>query len=336
MKRIISLLFALVLVFAMAAPAFAVEATDNTEVQSLIDDAAAELDNILNEFDEEIENAKDGILSDYAYTSDPTGAEDGSVIEFTRENYVVDAADLFTDSEEETLFGMISDIRSTYKFDAVILTTRSIGDKEPVEYTDDYFDYNGYGYGSGRDGVMMMLCIPEDGGTRNVHISGRGLGASVFDSSTLDFDNGPIFSELKPLLSDGAYYDAEVKFLELADKYLGWYYDGDGDDNYDGGDVSVYTPVMIIKREAFAVAIGMVVAFFVVTALKRKMKTNRIKTTAANYEKPGSMNVTESNEYFVRKQVTRTAIPKRDEHDSAGGDHTGSSGASHSGGGGSF
>ena len=81
----------------------------------------------------------------------------------------------------------------------------------------------------------------------------------------------------------------------------------------------------------------MAAAFFVVTALKRKMKTNRIKTTAANYEKPGSMNVTESNEYFVRKQVTRTAIPKRDESDShGGGDHTGSSGASHSGGGGSF
>ncbi len=91
---------------------------------------------------------------------------------------------------------------------------------------------------------------------------------------------------------------------------------------------------MIIKREVFAVAIGMAVAFFVVTALKRKMKTNRIKTTAANYEKPGSMNVTVANEYFVRKQVTRTAIPKNEDHDSDG--HTGSSGASHSGGGGSF
>ncbi len=201
-------------------------------------------------------------------------------------------------------------------------------------HTDDFFDYNGYGYGVDRDGVILMLCLAGGEGNRDVHISGRGsVGRNVFNSKyVLNFDNGPIFKELKPLLSAGRYYDAEMKFLEMADERLGWY----ADDIANGGTGKVpYPASVILKRELIAVAVAMVIAFFVVSMFKKTMKTNRIRTSAGNYEKPGSMRVTTSNEYFVRKQVSRTAIPKNESSDSSG-DHTSSSGASHSGGGGKF
>ena len=271
---------------------------------------------------------------EYAYTSDPAGVEDGSVIEFTQSNYVVDNADAFTDSEEAALFEKITAIRTKYKFDVVILTTLSMNGKKAVDYTDDFFDYNGYGYGVDRDGVILMLCLAGGEGNRDVHISGRGsVGRNVFNSKyVLNFDNGPIFKELKPLLSAGKYYDAEMKFLEMADERLGWY----ADDIANGGTGKVpYPASVILKRELIAVAVAMVIAFFVVSMFKKTMKTNRIRTSAENYEKPGSMRVTASNEYFVRKQVSRTAIPKNESSDSSG-DHTSSSGASHSGGGGKF
>ena len=178
----------------------------------------------------------------------------------------------------------------------------------------------------------MMLCIASED-DRSVYISGRGsVGTDVFSSAVLDFDAGPVFKELKPLLSAGKYYDAEMKFLEMADERLGWY----ADDIANGGTGKVpYPASVILKRELIAVAVAMVIAFFVVSMFKKTMKTNRIQLSAGNYEKPGSMRVTASNEYFVRKQVSRTAIPKNESSDSSG-DHTSSSGASHSGGGGKF
>ena len=341
MKRIISLLAALVLVFSTAVPAFAAETAAGAELQGAVDEILTEFGGVVDEIADAI-NGADGdasVSAQYAYTSDPVGTDDGSVIEFTQANYVVDNADLFSDDEETVLFEKISAIRTNYKFDAVILTTHSTEGKETVDYTDDYFDYNGYGYGSERNGIIIMLCISEDGSSRNIHISGRGsIGTGVFNSYALDFNDGPIFREVKPILSEGRYYDAEIKLLEIADERLNWYYEdkenggsGDYNDGYNGGN----SADVIIKRELIAVAVGMAVAFVVVFVLKRKMKTNRIQTSAANYEKPGSMKVTSANDYFIRKQVTRTAIPKHEDSGSSG-DHTSSSGASHSGGGGSF
>ena len=92
MKRIISLLAAFAVVLVMSVPAFAAPEVAGT---------AGEYEN-----------------------SDPAGVDGGSVIEFTQANYVVDNADAFTDSEEAALFEKITAIRTKYKFDVVILTSK--------------------------------------------------------------------------------------------------------------------------------------------------------------------------------------------------------------------
>lgn len=340
MKRILSLISALALTVVMSVSVCA-EPLDTTVSDGDILLAAEEIVTDLNEVIGEIAGAVNGAdtaADTYAYASDPAGEEGGSIIEFTQANYVVDKADAFTDDEEAVLFQKITEIRNTYKFDTVILTTLSTDGKTAEAYTDDYFDYNGYGYGSDRNGVIIMLCLGGGEGERDVHISGRGsVGTSVFNSYyVLDFDEGPIYKEILPLLSDGRYYDAEVKFLELADRHLRWNAEGDSDDGDYGSDgfFTSYPARTIVIRELVAVGVACIIALIVVLLLKRKMKTNRIQASAANYEKPGSMKVTASNEYFIRNEVTRTAIPKNDDSDS--GNHTSSSGASHSGGGGKF
>lgn len=340
MKRIISLLAALSLIFILAFPVFAEPVdVDDPPIAISDEDDSWEDDDELWE-DEEIT----GTLSNdsYLFTSDPVGVEDGSVIEFNRDNYVVDFANTFTDSEKDELFEKIKEIRSKHKFDVVILTTKTMNGKNAEAYSDDFFDFNGYGYGKDRDGLIMMLCLAGGEGNRDVHISGRGsVGRKVFNSYyVLDFDNGPIFKAILPSLKDNKFFEAEKKFLERVDVHLNQYesdLENGVDRDYDESDKKLFlTPVDILKREAIVVAIACVFAYLIVKKLKSKMQTNRIQTTAASYERPGSMRIVDSRENFVRRTVSQTKIERSSDSGSSSGDHTSSSGASHSGGGGKF
>jgi uncharacterized protein len=69
---------------------------------------------------------------------------------------IVDNAGLLSVSEKNDLINLINTIAAAYNFDLVIVTETSIGNKSPMEYADDFFDYNGYGLGSNRDGCIFL------------------------------------------------------------------------------------------------------------------------------------------------------------------------------------
>ena len=81
--------------------------------------------------------------------------------------------------------------------------------------------------------------------------------------------------------------------------------------------------------------IGLMLSFVTVGKMKAKLTTVRAQAAANSYMKNGSMNITDSREMFLYKNVTRT---KRSSESSGGGSstHTSSSGTSHGGGGGKF
>lgn len=90
-----------------------------------------------------------------------------------------------------------------------------------------------------------------------------------------------------------------------------------------------------------SIVIALVVALLVGMHYKNELKTVRFKAEANSYVVPGSMNITVSNDHFIRSHVTRTAIPKSNDNDfgsSGGGSstHSSSSGSSHGGSSGSF
>jgi uncharacterized protein len=70
--------------------------------------------------------------------------------------------------------------------------------------------------------------------------------------------------------------------------------------------------------------------------MKKKLKTVQKKQAAADYVRPGSLNVIYANEQFLYKNVARV---KKESSSSGGGGsstHSSSSGRSHGGGGGKF
>ena len=78
-------------------------------------------------------------------------------------NLVVDQAELFTDGEEAELAASAATLGSQYQMDIVLVTTNDTGGLSARDYADDYFDYNGYGIGSERNGILFLMDFDKIG-----------------------------------------------------------------------------------------------------------------------------------------------------------------------------
>ena len=260
---------------------------------------------------------------------------------------VVDDADLLTSFEEQQLTAKLDEISERQQFDVVVVTADYLGGKSPMEYADDYFDYNGYGYGTDGDGALLLISMED----RDWWISTKGRGIEAFSDSDIDYVGSCILNEL----SGGNYYGAFCTYAELADRavesakngYSGGFsgYDDYGDDDYyyDGdyyGDYGSRSSdgTSILKRAAAALIGGFIIALIVTGSMKNKLTSVRFKSGAADYTKKGSMNVTLATENFLYSTVTKTKKPEPESRSGGGShsSHTSSSGSSHGGGGGKF
>ena len=72
--------------------------------------------------------------------------------------------------------------------------------------------------------------------------------------------------------------------------------------------------------------------------MKSQLRSVAFQENAASYVREGSMNLTNSRELFLYRDVNRTERPKESSSSDSGGSstHTSSSGTTHGGGGGSF
>ena len=129
---------------------------------------------------------------------------------------VVDQADLFTDSEESQLQASADELGAKYSMDIVIVTTNEAGGKTPMEYADDYFDYNGYGVGENRDGILMLIDFDND--PRTVWISTRGSGIDYLTDARIEGILDDMFANDK--MANGDYYGAAQAFLSSTSDIL--------------------------------------------------------------------------------------------------------------------
>lgn len=238
---------------------------------------------------------------------------------------LVDIAKLLSEDEYSQLKEHIDTVSEKYTFDVVIVTEKSIGDKTPTEYADDFFDYNGYGEGDNHDGILFLLDMEN----RKWAISTTGAGIPYFT----DYGQEKIMDDVKPYLSDGEYYDAFDTFVTMCDDYINT---AITDEPYDvNNQPKTIIPIYYIIFGG--VGIGALVGFIVVLIMKSKLKTVRMQPLASSYVKSGSFNVTEHSDLFLYRNISKTAKPKDNDSSSGGSStHTSSSGTSHGGSSGSF
>lgn len=231
---------------------------------------------------------------------------------------VVDNADLLTAGEEAELLAQLEEISQRLEFDVVVVTTNSTDGKSVQAYADDFYDYNGYGYGTNADGVLLLISMED----RDWYISTCGYGITAFTDDGIQY----IGDEISGDLGDGYYADAFERFGELCDEFVQEALKGD-----------VVTPREKLPwtRIPLSLLIGAAIALIPLLSMKGKLKTVRRQAAAANYIRQDSFQLTQSRDVFLYRNVSRRARPK---NNSSGGSstHSSSSGRSHGGGGGKF
>lgn len=237
---------------------------------------------------------------------------------------LVDNADLLTDSEESTLLSKLNEISERQQADVVVVTADTLDGKTPMDYADDFYDYNGYGFGADKDGVLLLVSMED----RDWWMSTTGYGITAITDAGIEYISEKFLSDL----SDGNYADAFTTYAELCDDFFTQARSGQP---YDTGHMPKQ-PFNIARNLLIALIVGFVIALIATGVMKGKLKTVRFQSAASNYVKANSMNVTESRDMFLYTHVDRRAKPKDTDSSSGSSTHTSSSGSTHGGGGGKF
>ena len=256
---------------------------------------------------DETETYADGVAAFLFATEECFPAVEDTTEPEAGEWFVFDDADLLTDAEEETLSQKLRDVSHTYQAEIVVCTVAAIGDSDVDAFLEYLYDYMGFGYGENHDGVMLLLCMD----TRDYRILSNGFAGVAIDTGAID----SIGDEIVPYLSDGQYAEGFGAFADQCVYYLDGYING--------------FPFNTGMNALISLAVGLLVGAIVSGVLKGQLKSVRKQDQANNYVKPGSLQLTLSNDIFLYRNVTQTEKESKSSS-------SGSSGSSRSTGGGSF
>lgn len=230
---------------------------------------------------------------------------------------LADEAGLLSNTECADIEKQLDDLSAQYDLDVVIVTTDSTGSRTPMEYADDYFDYNDYA----PDGVLLLVSMEEG----DWWISTTGYGITAFTDAGISY----IGENIVPHLSDGEYGKAFTTFTELCDQFLSQAKMGDPFDTHN----LPKEPFNLVRNVIVALVIGLAAAFFATGSMKKKLKSVEQKAQADEYVTPGSLQITKSRDFHLYTHIDRREKPKSSSGSST---HTSSSGTTHGGGGGKF
>ena len=244
---------------------------------------------------------------------------DGFADEYYR---LLDMASLLSDEDVDSLTARLDELSLRQIMDVVIATTNTLEGKSVVAYADDLYDYCSFGYGANRDGLILVISMEDN----DWYISTCGYGITAFTDAGIEY----IGEQIVPYLSDKDFAGAFAAYITLCDEFIT---QARTDKPYDIGSLprKPMSPAWILV----CLITGLILSCVTVGKMKAKLTTVRAQAAANSYMKNDSMNITDSREMFLYKNVTRT---KRSNESSGGGSstHTSSSGTSHGGGGGKF
>ena len=224
------------------------------------------------------------------------------------ENFIYDYADLLASYDETLLNLKLSEISEKYQAEVIVMTTNSLDGKSIDSYLNSTYDAEGFGYGENHDGVLLLVCME----TREWRVLSNGFAGEAITPDTID----TIGEEFSADLTNGDYYSAFKTFADECDYYLNGYING--------------FPFGTVKALLISLVVGLLVALVVTGSWKKQLKSVRKQSKANAYVKTGSMQITQSGDYFMYRNVTKT------QKQSSSSSGSGRGGSSRSTGGGSF
>lgn len=242
---------------------------------------------------------------------------------------IVDWADLLSDDEEQELSDMLDEISERQQLDVLIVTLESLEGEDIVAYADDFYDYNDYGLGEGKDGIIFLLSMEE----RDWCISTSGYGVTAFTDAGQEY----MTDQFVPYLSDGDYAEAFRIFAKQCDDYITQARAGAP---YDVDNIPT-EPFSPLGALIIALGLGFVISLIVTGFMRLGMHSVYSASAADSYMKKDSLRLTKQRDLFLYRNVTRTEKPKETDNSTSGSTggsttHTSSSGNTHGGSKGKF
>ena len=220
----------------------------------------------------------------------------------TRNSRLADDADLLTESEEAEVLSMLDQVSEERDYDAVIVTTQTLGNQKIEQFAKNYFESGDYGMGENGSGVILVVLFDKknDEGTYYVEFFGDARLPEGDAMSDYFIDD----------LANRDFYSAFVSFAQAVNDELKF---------------PLGTNLLI------SIVVGLIVAFVVTSAMKAKLKSVQFQNNARDYIREGSFNLEHSRDLYLYSTVTRVARPK---NNGSSGSRGGSGGSR--GGGGRF
>lgn len=242
---------------------------------------------------------------------------------------VYDDAGLLTTSEIELLQAEAVALASKYELDIGIVTTSDTGGKDTINYADDFYDYNGFGYEKEMGTGILLLIDMEH---RQVFVTTSGEAIERFSEQTTD----AMVDKIAPYLTDTDYVKACETFLTQVEYY--------------SKNESLLKPLNIpsgksmmdiIKMQPIYILIAAVCSGIIVLIIVSGHKT-KMTANSGTYLANNKFDLRVNQDQFTHTTTVSRRIPKNDSNNgggggrTGGGSRTGSSGNRHGGSGRSF
>ena len=236
---------------------------------------------------------------------------------------VVDQSGVIDGGKLAELNSLADSVSEKYRCDVAVAFVSGTDGMNIRDYADDFFDYNGYGYGPDDDGAMLVV----DTVNRETWLTVHSYGAEAFTDAGQSY----VHDRYLPYLRDNDWSGAAEAFITVSAELL------DAARNGNAYDVNNMPRQFSPLLAALSVLFGALLALIPVGIMKRQLKTVDSRAGAEEYTIPGSFRLDHSADRYLYRNVSRTARPQDNDSSSGGTSmHTSSSGESHGGSGRSF
>jgi len=227
-----------------------------------------------------------------------------------RQRYI-DKVGLLTGPEARELSGKLDEISERRQFDVVVAVVDSIGYKSARLFAADFYEQNGFGFGSGSDGIILLIAMEN----RDFAFVTTGYGLKAFTDARQERLEGMFL----PYLRTNDYYGAFTAFADGVDDFLA----------QAGKDKGRYR----LNAAIASIVLALIIALIVTGIWRSQLKSVGRQNLAQAYIRPGSMVLTARRDIFLHRRVSKVPRPKNTSSGSSGssGSFRSSSGSSFSG-----
>lgn len=219
---------------------------------------------------------------------------------------VVDKAGVLTEEELAELNARADSVSDKHQCDVSVVLVSDTEGKDTKNFAFDFYDYNGYGYGTNDDGVMLVVDVVG----REFQCISHSFGAYAFTDAGQEYAEEKYISYLK----DSDWAGAADAFISVADELLTAARNGAPIDT-DNMPQGSFDPLLILVD----LVVGFVLSLIPVGIMKSKLKTVNKKYNAASYVRRDSFNLVRSQDHFLHRQISKTPRPKQNSSGGGGG-----------------